>query len=409
MDGPVRLGVVATHPIQYQVPWYRGLQDRAEVDLTVFYSLLPDAAGQGVGFGVPFEWDVPLLDGYDWTLLPNARAEPGLDGFFAGSTPTVRRELAAASLDAVVITGWHALPMLQALAASLRLGLPRLVRGESNALRDRALHARLLHRLLLPRFDAYLAIGEASRDFYLGYGVPARRIFTAPYFVDNERFARQAAEHRTERRQLRGAWDVPEGATCFVFAGKLEPKKRPLDLLRAVGLARATVPVHLLVVGAGELMEEARALAEAESLPVTFTGFLNQTEITRAYVAADCLVLPSDFGETWGLVVNEAMACGLPALVSDRVGCRPDLIVEGETGRSFPFGDVDALAARLVEAASDPSGLRRMGRAARERVGAYSAEAAVEGTLEALRYLAGAGRLERSPAAGRPPAPGTAP
>jgi glycosyltransferase involved in cell wall biosynthesis len=123
------------------------------------------------------------------------------------------------------------------------------------------------------------------------------------------------------------------------------------------------------------------------ALPVTFAGFLNQGEIAAAYVAADALVLPSDFGETWGLVVNEAMACGRPAIVSDRVGCGPDLVTPGETGECFAFGDTAALASLLLAGAADPSRLRFMGKAARERVlTKYTAARAVEGTLRAIDW-----------------------
>ena len=78
-----------------------------------------------------------------------------------------------------------------------------------------------------------------------------------------------------------------------------------------------------------------------------WAGFLNQSQLGEAYAIADCLVLPSDWGETWGLVVNEAMATGLPCVVSDRVGCGPDLVVPGVTGDVVPFGDVPALSAAL--------------------------------------------------------------
>jgi glycosyltransferase involved in cell wall biosynthesis len=161
-----------------------------------------------------------------------------------------------------------------------------------------------------------------------------------------------------------------------------------MDLLRALDSARTTSPnIHLLVAGTGELMEEARAFAKSFGVPVTFVGFLNQTEITRAYAAADCLVLPSDYGETWGLVVNEAMVCGLPAIVSDRVGCAADLVHEGITGGVFPCGDVDALAGKLAEFAADPERLVRMGEQAREQIKEYSVEEAVAGTLRAIDFV----------------------
>lgn len=384
----MKVAVVSTHPIQYYTPWFQELAAQQHVELKVYYALLPDEQQQSVGFGKAFAWDIPLLDGYDWELIPNKRSSPSLRGFFSSSTPAIHSLFAQARPDVVIITGWQSLPLLQALWAAERLGIPRIVRGESNALRARPRRVRVFHRLLLSRFDAVLAIGKSNREFYLRYGVPQKRIFSCPYFVENDRFAGQHHRDVGDRDALRAGWGIPEGHTCFLFVGKLEPKKRILDLLRALDRARgSSAAVHLLVVGAGELMEEARQFAAGNQLPITFAGFLNQSEITRAYAAGDCLVLPSDFGETWGLVVNEAMACGLPAIVSDRVGCGPDLIEEGVTGAVFPFADISALSRKLVALASDPGNLARMGRQACERIKDYSVESAAAGTMRAIEFV----------------------
>lgn len=382
----MRLGIVASHPVQYQVPWYRALAK--ELDLTVYYALIPTREQQGVGFGEAFAWDVPLLDGYRWIALPNAARAPSLDGFLASRTPAVADALRADRPDAVIVSGWHALPLLQAMRACGRLGIPCLVRGESSGLRDRPWWARTVHRRLLSHFDAFLAIGAANRQFYRRNRVPEERIFSVPYFTDNDRFAKQDARWRPERDAIRRGWGIAADEACFLFAGKLVPKKRPLDFLAAYMLARERVSgIRALVVGSGELLGEARSFAAAHALEVAFAGFLNQTEISRAYVAADMLVLPSDYSETWGLVVNEAMVHGLPAIVSDRVGCGPDLVEDGVTGRTFPFGDVRALAHMMVDAAIDPDRLCEMGRQARRRVQGYSAERAVEGTLAAVAFV----------------------
>ncbi|MEK6302299.1 MAG: glycosyltransferase family 4 protein [Acidobacteriota bacterium] len=384
----MKVAVVSTHPIQYQTPWYQKLAAQKQIELTVYYAMMPDREQQGVGFDVPFAWDIPLLEGYAWELLPNRRKSPSLRGFFASSTPAIYSILKKTRPDVVIITGWQSLPLLEALWASMRLGIPRIVRGESNSLRKRPMLVRMWHRALLSRFNAFLAIGQANREFYLEYGTPAERVFQANYFVDNRRFEDQCERDRPDRASLRKGWQIPEGHTCFLYAGKLEPKKRLMDLLQALDATqRSSHGIHLLVVGTGELMEEARAFASARELPVTFVGFLNQTEITRAYVAADCLVLPSDYGETWGLVVNEAMVCGLPAIASDRVGCAADLVREGITGGVFACGDVGALAGKLAEFAGDRETLLRMGERARQLIKDYSVDQAVAGTLRAIEYV----------------------
>lgn len=399
----MRLAIFASHPIQYHLPWFRGLSTSREVDLKVYFTLLPDADQQGVGFDQAFAWDLPLLEGYRWEQLPSASNRPELASFFGNRLRRPGRAIADWRPDVAILTGWQNVGLVQALSACRRLGIPCIVRGESNSLRQRNWFVRAGHRYLLRRFDGFLAIGRANRDFYLDNGVDVERIFDCPYFVDNQRFARDCASLAEKRDALRRHWGISARQTCFLFAGKLTPKKRILDLVEALRRAREQSPaIHLLVVGDGVQMAEARRAVASASLPVTFAGFQNQTEIAKAYVASDCLVLPSDHGETWGLVVNEAMICGRPAIVSDRVGCGPDLIEHGSTGFIFPFGDVEALAATLVDAASDRGRLVELGRRGKARVvEGYSVENAVEGTLEAVRFATSAAFASQG--AGQPP------
>lgn len=384
-----RVIVVASHPIQYQAPWFRSLALAPSIDFSVLFIQRPDSQEQGRGFGVPFVWDIPLLDGYRWQQVPGLKGRGGLQGFFAARIEHPLRLLRTLDPDVLLLTGWHVWPLVQLLIAARWLGIPIIMRGESNALRRRPWITRSLHKLLLRRCAAFLPIGRASRDFYVGYGIASEKLFDAPYFVDNERFAQSASQAMARRAELRFRWSIPADAVCYCYAGKLEPKKRILDLLEAlrIGVIQ-TERLHLLVVGSGELMDQARAAVAEHHLPVTFAGFLNQSEIAAAYVAADCLVLASDYGETWGLVVNEAMACGRPAIVSDRVGCAADLVIPGVTGEIFPFADCAALARKLVDLAAKPQQLRAMGEQARSRVTQhYGVQQSVEGALAAVRYV----------------------
>lgn len=391
-----RVALVATHPIQYHIPWYRLLAVQKDVDLTVYYALVPDRNQQGVGFGVPFSWDIPMMEGYKWELLPNTVTLPSLSGFWGSSTPKIYSVLTEKKPDAVIITGWQSLPLLQSLWACMGLRIPRIIRGESNALRKRQAWVKSMHRLLLSRFDAFLSIGKANREFYLNYDIPEEKIFACNYFVDTQWFQDKCREVYGGRDDLRSARGIKKNDVCFLYAGKLIPKKRIFDLLQALEKAfRMRQNIHLVIVGAGELMETARRFASEHKLPVTFAGFLNQTEIVKAYAAADCLVLPSDYGETWGLVVNEAMACGLPAIVSDRVGCGPDLVEEGATGYTFPFSNIDALADRMLKIAFDADVRLRMGKNAAVKIDGYSVERAVEGTLQAIHYVVSRKKLTR--------------
>ena len=326
-EGCMKIAIFATHPIQYYVPWFRLLAQQPDIELKVYYAMLPDKFQQGVGFGVPFTWDVPLLEGYQWECLPNGIANPALGRFFGSSTPDVYDKLLKNYPDLAIISGWNALPMLQALWACIRLRIPRIVRGDSNALKFRPWYVRILHRIFMQLFDAFLVTGKSNRDFYLQAGIAESRLFPCRHFVDNKHFISSYSTYSDQKDTLRDQWRIPAECCCFLYVGKLEPKKRILDLIEAMFLLNEHVPnVHLLVVGTGELFNQAEARALDLGVPVTFAGFLNQSELPKAYVVSDCLVLPSDYGETWGLVVNEAMVCGIPVIVSDRVGSRLDRV-----------------------------------------------------------------------------------
>lgn len=380
-----RLAVVTTHPIQYQAPLFRWLAAREEIDLTVFFCHLPDERQQGDGFGVTFKWDVPLLEGYHYEVLKNVSARPSVMRFRGCDTPEIASRIAHGGFDAVWVHGWIVKSCLQALRACEKNRVPCLVRGEANLLQPRPWWKRAIQRRLVRRFAGCLAIGQRNREFYLSHGVPPEKIYPSPYCVDNDRFAAAAMIRRKERVAWRAKWGLAPDDVVFLYCAKFIAKKRPLDLLEAAKIAQgAGARFKLLMVGDGELRPECEAWARQHALPVCFAGFVNQSELPAAYVAADCLVLPSDHGETWGLVVNEAMACGVPAIVSDQVGCAVDLVVPGETGAVFPCGDIAALADALAMAARSPATLARWGESACARVSRYSIEAAGRGVLRAL-------------------------
>lgn len=382
-----RMIALATHPVQYQAPFFRALAATERLDLEVVYLDLPDSRTQGEGFGIEFQWDVPVLEGYRWSLAPSLPLTTR--GFLQRRAVRPLATARAWDADVLLLTGWHSLALVQYGFAARRLGLPILMRGDSNSLRTRRAPVRMLHRRFLRGIDAFLVVGHANRRFYQENGVADTRLFEAPHFVDNAFFAERAAAWRNRCAEVREQLGVPVGATCFLFVGKLQSKKHPEHLLEAVAAARLRNPrVHALFVGAGELEHGLRERVERERLPASFAGFLNQGEIAKAYAVADALVLPSDSGETWGLVVNEAMACGLPAIVSDQVGCGPDLVEDGVTGVRYPFGDVAELTRALLEWSEQAPMRRAMGRAACARVHeSFTVDASVAATLRAVTDL----------------------
>ena len=381
------LAVVDTHPIQYRAPYYRALARRLRLRVYLF-----DRQGMDVkrdaGFGRDIAWDVPLLGGYDCEFLPNASPRHGLDKGFFGLV--AGRGLAAAVTSrrpgALLINGWSRMIWWQAAALARRLRIPYLVRGESHRLRPRAPAVEWLKRQSVGRLvrgaAACLAIGTHNARLYEHYGVPADRVHLAPYCIDNAFFADRAAQ--VDPQEQKRQWGIPQGRTVALFAGKLIDVKSPADPLAAFARLPADVRRRWALVYAGEGRLRRELELRAASVPqlaVRFVGFLNQTRIPAAYAVADALILPSGF-EPWGLVVNEAMACGVTAIVSDRVGCAPDLVHEGRTGWTYPAGDASALAGVLGRLGGDPRLLGEAGRRARAHVAGFTVERAAAATAD---------------------------
>jgi glycosyltransferase involved in cell wall biosynthesis len=377
-----RIGFLISHPIQYYAPIFRALATRC--DLTVFFAHRQTAEQQAeIGYGVAFDWDVDLLSGYESHFLTNVSRQPSTSRFGGCNTPEIADRIAEGDFDAFVVPGWSLRSYWQAARACRRQRVPVMVRGDSQLGSPRRAMLRLAKELafsqVMKLFDGYLFVGQRNRAYLEHYGAPADRLFFSPHCVDNDAF--RAASQRTGK-----------GARRVLFVGRLVPYKRPMAVVAAAAqLMAAGRPIELTIAGAGELEGSLREAARAAGLSANFLGFINQSGLPQVYGNADVLVLPSGAEETWGLVVNEAMACGTPAVVSNAVGCAPDLVEPGITGEVAPLDDVPALAAGIDRVL----GLDRVAtrRHLAERMMVYSPERAAEGILEAGAALAARTRL----------------
>lgn len=385
-----RVGILSTHPVQYYAPLYKALARHPEIDLEVFYCHRQTPKGQALaGFGVEFDWDVPLLEGYKNRFLKNAARNPGVNKFFGCDTPEIGNIIGDNRFDAFIIDGWYVKSHWQAAEACRRSNTPLLVRGDSYLLSDSLFMKRAvkygIYHIFMKNFKACLAPGKMAREYFLYYGADKDKIYFVPHAVDNEFFSSRCSVLMREREALRRTWAIPKDAIVFLFAGKLIPKKRPLDFIEALGAAHDANPeIFGLVTGDGPLKAPMENAAQEKKTAVTFTGFLNQSDMPKAYAVSDCLVLPSDVGETWGLVVNEAFACGLPAIVSDRVGCAPDLVMPGETGEVYRCADKGRLSDIIADLSLDRARLKKMGESAKKIIDKYSIDNAVKGIMEAV-------------------------
>ncbi len=386
--GKLRLAIVTTHPVQYYSPVFRGLARESSLHPRVFYTWSQAEQGSiaDAGFGQVIRWDVPLLDGYEHEYVPNTASRPGLHGFFGVHTPTLAARIEDFQADALLVYGWN----LRAHLSVMRFfkgRIPVFFRGDSTLLDPQYGLRRVLRRLALASIyrcvDVPIAVGSHSRDYFRWCGIESDDIELAPHSVDVARFTAHDATRETEARRRRAELGIPADAVVFGFAGKFVAKKDPLLLVDAFLAARPGA--HLLLFGSGPMaVELARRIADHPAIHVL--PFQNQSEMPIAYRMMDVFVLPSRGpGETWGLVLNEAMACGRAVIASSRVGGARDLVVPGGTGWTFDAGAQPALTARLDAILTMPREvLRTSGARAREHARQFSTEVCVERMAEII-------------------------
>lgn len=388
----LRLAILSSHPIQYHAPLFRELARRHDLHVFFAHRATPQEQARA-GFGAAFDWDVDITSGYAHSHLDNISSTPGTDRFSGCDTPEIGARLREGRFDALLLFGWHLKSFMQGLLSAKRLGIPALVRGDSQLATPRSRVKKaakaLSYPLFLRLFDAALFVGARSRDYYEYFAYPAERLFFSPHCVDNDWFATRATT--SERDELRNALGVSEETRLLLFAGKLQSLKRPADLVGAARiLGERGRKVEVMVAGDGELREAMIEAAAAANVRLHMLGFCNQSRMPAAYAASDCLALPSA-GETWGLVANEALACGRPIVVSDACGCAPDLVADGVVGRRFKTGDVAALADAIEAVIAAP----RDAAAIAKVVDKHSPRAAADGAAAALDFV-----MRRAPPAG---------
>lgn len=387
------LVVLETHPVQYHAPVYRAAA--ASIPLAVVYGSDFSVAGYtDREFGANFAWDTDLTTGYDAHFLSRT-ADGGAATYDAVTADGLAPLLARLDPAAVMTLGYSSAFDRASIRAAGRTGRPILFRGETtDHARRRGWVRRAVRDAMLRRFyrrcSRLLYVGRRSRDHYARLGVPDDRLTFSPYCVDARPFQPGEPDRNRLRPATRRELGLADDAIALLFSGKLVVRKG-VDLLpEAVRLLPEELRrrVVLLFLGDGELRPQLEADCGHEPLiGCRFLGFQNQTALSRFYHAADLLVLPSRQGETWGLVVNEALEHGLPVVAADAVGAVPDLVHPGRTGEVFLQSTPDAVAAAVGRAAA------LVGRSdvrdhCRGVVSAYSVTAAAAGIVAAFRAVA---------------------
>jgi glycosyltransferase involved in cell wall biosynthesis len=370
-----RLAVIVSHPIQYYAPLYKRLARRGDLSIKVFFTWhAGQAALEDRGFRTSVAWDIPLTEGYDFEQVPNLSSDPGTHHFFGLRNPSLVERVKAWNPDVVQITGWAWQSHLLAMHAFHRAGTPVLFRGDSHLLDVMRRGAGWqLKRAVLKRVFSwpakFLVVGTANQAYYKAFDVASERLISCTHSIDVARFAQPTDRYEHEAVLLRRQLNISDDKCVLLFAGKFESKKRPIELMRTVR-AMGDPSLMLVMVGSGELGVQVNAIAEEDPARFRVLPFQNQSRMPVVYRLGDLFILPSAFGETWGLAVNEAMACRRPVLVSDRVGCATD-VVDASCGRVFSWADASSLPRTLGELVRDRLILSAMGRSAGKRAWSF--------------------------------------
>ncbi len=381
-----RLAVITTHPIQYYAPLFRRVAGHEGIDLKVFYGWTGSTeASYDPGFEQEVEWDLPLLEGYDHTFVPNEADEPGTHHFRGMISPSLPEEVEEWGADAMLVFGWGWQSHLRTLR-HFSGRIPVFFRGDSTLIDEAGGVRQMVRRAGLwwvyRHVDHALYVGSRNRDYFEAHGLSDDQLHWVPHAIDNDRFADPDGTKQEEAATWRRDLGIPPDAPTLVFAGKLSRKKAPGLLLRAVEQLHAA-EVHLVVAGSGPLEDELR---RAASETVHFLGFQNQSRMPVVYRLGDVFVMPSRGpGETWGLAINEAMACGRAVVASTKVGGAPDLIEDGENGFLFESDDVSDLTSSLQRLVDDPDLRARMGEASARRIDDWSLDVAARRLVRAVR------------------------
>jgi glycosyltransferase involved in cell wall biosynthesis len=382
------LVILESHPVQYHAPVYRTVNALGVPIVALYGSDCSVTGYRDREFGTEFAWDTDLLSGYQAHFLNREPEGNGKKSLFV----RLRRRLKQLDPAAVMLLGYGTRFDRMAILAALSIGRPILFRAETTDhagrrgrlagwLRDSVLRAfyRRCRRLLY--------IGSRSLAHYRRLGCPEDRLVFSPYCVDTTPFRTSECDRAALRDGTRAQLGIGPDRIVLLFSGKLVPRKGVGMLPAAVRCLPPELAgrIVLAFLGEGELrLSLQQATVRSPAIETRFLGFQNQSKLSAFYHAADLLVLPSRQDETWGLVVNEALHHGLPCVVTEMVGCAPDLVQPGETGEWCRADDAADLAAGIERATRliGQSDIRDRCRAA---VADYTVEAAARGIVTAFR------------------------
>ena len=366
MTKKTRILYVVSHAIQYQAPLLRLISKSPDIAIkAIFYGNITAQSNFDPGFGQAVQWDVPLLTGYAYQYLMQDNKHTGR----LQKLHTLWKIIDAREADVIWTHGYADLFTIAAICFAKLKGLKVFVRGESMIFPDqkkttlKTRKRQYIFRWLDKCIDKYLAIGTNNTNFYQTMGISQDKIAMCHYAVDNDFFREKYLTAKEKIKTLKAKLNLDENRPIILYASKFITRKCPIDLLNAYARLSKNGDEpnpYLLFIGNGEQYAAVKAqAAQYRWHSIQFLGFKNQSELPDYYTIADVFVLPS-LHENWGLVINEAMNAQCAIIVSDHIGCAPDLVQHGVNGYVYPARDANTLAKYLQAVTTNTTQCKNM-------------------------------------------------
>ena len=334
-----RLAILSTHPIQYNAPLFRMLHEEDGLDVQVFFSKTWDEVKYDPDFQREITWDIPVSEGY-----PHSTHEASTRSGQQGLAGAIR----AFQPNALLVYGWN-FPGHFATMRQFHGRVPIWFRGDSHLLNPMPFWKKAMRRGILTwvyrHVDVAFTVGTANEDYYRWSGLKQSQLIRAPHAVDVEYWASEDERRSQQAASWRRKLGIPSEARVVGFAGKVEPIKQ-VDMIIQCTLDSGPNH-HVVIAGSGPLETEFKERF-AHKHRVHFLGFVNQRRMPIFYRMIDLLALASS-SETWGLCVNESLACGTPCAVSNRAGCSLDLFDNTQHGRVLPWDQPKLWTSAMTE------------------------------------------------------------
>ncbi|MEO6490245.1 MAG: glycosyltransferase family 4 protein [Ferruginibacter sp.] len=361
------------------------LSKRGKIAVKVFYTWGKAAMQEKYdpGFNKNIEWDIPLLEGYEFDFVTNTASKPGSHHFTGINNPGLIRDIEDWQADFVLVFGWAFKSHLKAICY-FHKKIPVIFRGDSTLLAEKSWLKKISRTVFLKwvyrHVDLALYVGSHNKNYFLHHGLTSKQLLFAPHAVDNYRFSIEHEKFSDEASKWREKLNIGNQQIVFLFAAKLDDNKNAGLLINSF-ISLNNPDTHLIIAGSGDKENDLYSLYK-ESKNIHFLPFQNQSVMPVLYRVGDVFVVPSR-SETWGLSINEAMACGRALLVSDKCGAAVDLVKDGVNGFIFRSDDETDLRIKMEKCALSKDQLISFGTASLKMIASWNYTTSCE-TIEAV-------------------------